>query len=69
MLKLNATGVKTSKKLTAKKHVAIRYESSNPKIATVTKKGGKVTAKKKGTCYIYAYAQNGMFRKIKVTVK
>ena len=26
-------------------------------------------AKKKGTCYIYAYAQNGVFKKIKVTVK
>lgn len=24
---------------------------------------------KKGTCYIYAYAQNGVYKKIKVKVK
>ena len=28
-----------------------------------------IKAKNKGTCYIYAYAQNGVFKKIKVTVK
>ena len=28
--------------------------------------GNKV---KKGTCYIYAYVQSGVYRKIKVTVK
>lgn len=51
-----------------KKHVAVRYESSKPKVAKVSK-SGKITAKKKGTCYVYAYAQNGVFKKIKVTVK
>ena len=44
------------------------YESSNINIATVSKKG-VVKAKKKGKCYIYAYAQNGVFRKIKIIVK
>ena len=59
---------KVSKKLTLKKHRAVTYESSNKKIATVTSKG-KIKGVKKGTCYIYAYAQNGVFKKIKVTVK
>lgn len=57
-----------NKKLTVKKHRGVCYESSNPKIATVNAKG-KIIAKKKGTCYIYAYAQNGVFKKLKITVK
>lgn len=58
----------SSKKLPVKKHVAIRYETSNKKIATVTSKG-VIKGIKKGTCYVYVYAQNGLFKKIKVTVK
>ena len=34
-----------------------------------TKKGGKVTATKRGTATIYAYAQNGVMAKIKIKVK
>lgn len=49
-------------------HQDIKYESSNTKVASVTGKG-VIKAKKKGTCYIYVYAQNGMYRRIKVTVK
>ena len=67
-MKLNAKAVAQSKTLTVKKHASIRYESSNKKIVTVTRKG-VVKAKKKGTCYIYAYAQNGVFKKIKIVVK
>lgn len=53
----------------AKIHIAkFRYESTNTKVATVTKKG-VVKAKKKGTAYIYVYAQNGVYKKVKVTVK
>ncbi len=37
-------------------------------IASVDKKG-KIKGKNKGSCYVYAYAQNGVFSKIKVTVK
>ena len=66
-LKLNAKAVKASK-LAVKNHRAVSYESSNPKIATVSKKG-VVKGKKKGTCYIYAYAQNGVAKKIKVVVR
>ena len=46
----------------------VRYESSNSAVATVNKKG-EVTAKKKGTAYIYVYTQNGVYKKVKVTVR
>ena len=51
-----------------KQHVNIKFESTNTKIATVTK-NGRIKAKKKGTCYIYVYAQNGVYKRISVTVK
>ncbi|MBQ6438881.1 MAG: RICIN domain-containing protein [Mogibacterium sp.] len=57
-----------SKKLNVKKHRVLKYETSNKKIATVSSKG-VIKGKKRGTCYVYAYAQNGVFAKIKVTVK
>ena len=28
-----------------------------------------IKAKKKGTCYVYTYAQNGVYKKIKIIVK
>ena len=67
-LKLEPTQVKVSKSLEARKHVAIRYESTNKNIAKVTSKG-VIKALKKGTCYVYVYAQNGVYKKIKVVVK
>ncbi len=54
--------------LQVKNHRAVAFESSDYRIATVTSKG-KIKGVKKGTCYIYAYAQNGMCAKIKVKVK
>ena len=67
-LKLKAKAVPQSKKRKVKKHVAVRYESTNTNIVTVSKKG-VVKAKAKGTCHVYAYAQDGVFKKIKITVK
>lgn len=80
-LKVNKTAVSLSKgktfaikaeqiikSLTIRKHANIKYESSNSKIASVTGKG-VIKANKKGTCYIYVYAQNGKYKRIKVTVK
>lgn len=49
-------------------HAKIMYESTNKKIASVNSKG-VIKAKKKGTCYIYVYAQNGVYKRIRVTVK
>jgi uncharacterized protein YjdB len=61
--------VKTSLKFkNHTKNGGMRYESSNTKIATVSAKG-VIKANKAGTCYVYVYAQNGVAKKIKVTVK
>lgn len=65
-LKFNAKAVK-SKANKAKAYRPIAYESSDPSIAAVSAKG-VVKAKMPGTCYVYAYAQNGVFKKVKVTV-
>ena len=67
-LKLKAKPVAQSKKLKVKRHRKVAYESSNPKVATVSKSGA-VKAKSKGSCVIYAYAQNGVCKKIVVKVK
>lgn len=64
--KIKAKEAKSTKKI--KHHRAICYESGNTKVAAVTGKG-VVRAKKKGTCTIYAYAQNGVCKTIKLTVK
>ena len=55
-------------KLKIKTHRAMKYVSANTSIATVSSKG-VIKGKKKGTTYVYAYAQNGVCAKIKVTVK
>lgn len=65
-----------TKKITAKlkkgrgilKFKNIRFESSDPQVATVTAKG-KIKALAPGTCYIYAYAGNGACARTKVIVK
>ncbi len=46
----------------------LRYLSSNNKIASVNRKG-KIKAKAKGTCRIYVYAANGVWKTVRVTVK
>ena len=48
------------------KYMTATSVSDNVNIAAVSK-NGKVTAVKKGTCSIYVYAQNGVYKKIKVT--
>ena len=67
-LSLGAKAVKASKKLKVKKRRALKYESSDTAVAAVSSKG-VITAKAAGTCYVYAYAQNGVSKKIKVTVR
>ena len=66
-LKLGASAVRASR-LKVKSHRMISYESSNEAIASVSGTG-VVKGKQKGTCYIFAYAQNGVYRKIKIVVK
>ena len=61
--------VDSTKKQLSDAHAAqFRYASSDKTVATVDK-NGKITAKAKGTCYIYVYAKNGYAKKVKVTVK
>lgn len=62
-LKAKATGKKV------KVHRKIRYESLNPAVATVNASSGKVKGVKKGTVTIICYAQNGVYKNVKVTVK
>ena len=65
---IKATVTPASKKLELKNHRKLRYESSDSSIVSVNDKG-KIKAKKKGTAYVFVYAQNGMSAKITVTVK
>ena len=66
-LKATVKGVKSGKKVL--QHVRlVRYYSSNANVATVTS-GGKVKAVGKGSCTIYALANNGVRAKVKVKVK
>ncbi len=51
-----------------KTHRKVAWESSNPSVATVNS-AGVIQAVAKGKCYVYAYAQNGLFARVKVTVK
>lgn len=67
ILGAKAAKVKKSKKL-PKTYKAVRYASSNTKVAAVSAKG-VITAKAAGTCYVYAYGTNGVCKAIKVTVK
>ena len=61
--------VKMKGKAKQMKHVQpVRYLSSDETIATVTRTG-KITARTKGTCFIYACAVNGKTAKTKITVR
>ena len=68
-IKAKVKKLKKGKKLMPTKHeLKLRYLSTDTSIATVSKKG-KIKGVKAGTCYVYAYAHNGVFKKITVTVK
>ena len=67
-VKIRAAAVPQSGKLKVRRHRKISFETADPKVAVVTK-DGKITAIGKGQCMIYAYAQNGVMKTIKVTVK
>ena len=67
--KIKATVTLENKNKKPIDHVAaLRYYSTNKKVATVDK-NGKITAKKKGKATIYIYANNGVSKKVVVTVK
>ena len=63
---IKAKEVKKDKKVA--RHRKLCYESSNTKVATVTP-DGLIRATGKGTCTIWVYAQNGVYKALKITVK
>ena len=66
-LKAKLKGVKPGMKLLD--HVGrVRFYSTDANVATVDD-GGTVKAVSKGTCTVYAIANNGVRNKVKVTVK
>ena len=68
-IKANATKEMKGKRFMPKRHEPrIRFASSNKSIATVNG-SGKIKGIKAGTCYVYAFAPNGVSMKIKVGVK
>ena len=62
------TAKEVKKDKTIKHHRNLCYETSNSEVATVTP-DGMITATGKGTCTVWVYAQNGVYRAITVTVK
>ena len=65
-VKATVNKLKKGKKLLP--HVSkLRYVSSDTKVATVSK-NGKITAKGSGSCFVYVFAHNGAYKKIKITV-
>lgn len=68
-IKARVIKLKGGKKLIPTRHTTrIRYISSNKSIAKVSK-SGKVKGFNKGTCYVYVFTTNGIYKKIKVKVK
>lgn len=63
---IKAKEVAKDKKIS--RHRNIRFVSTDKEVATVTSKG-VVKTKKAGSCFIYVYAQNGVYKKVKVVVK
>lgn len=63
---IKAKEIKKDKKI--ERHRKLCYESSNTKVATVTP-DGLIRATGKGTCTIWVYAQNGVYKALKITVK
>lgn len=47
---------------------AVRFSSSNSRVATVNSRG-IISARNKGTCVIYCYAPNGVRKNVRVTVR
>lgn len=66
--KAQITAKEVEKDNKIKHHRNLCYESSNTEVATVTSKG-LIRAKGKGTCKIWVYAQNGVYKELTITVK
>lgn len=68
-IKASVRKMRPGKKLISRKHTAkLRYISSDPSVAKVSK-NGKVTARAAGRCKIYVIAANGVRSSVGITVK
>ncbi|MCR5624203.1 MAG: Ig-like domain-containing protein, partial [Lachnospiraceae bacterium] len=67
-VKIKAKMVKVNKKRKLDIKRLLSYESSDTKVATVAE-DGTITGVAAGTCTVYVYAQNGMYKEIQVTVQ
>ena len=45
------------------------FESMNTAVVKVSVSGGKIKALGRGKAVVYVYAQNGVFKKLTITVK
>lgn len=67
---IESTAVLEEKGKKVLRHVSeYRYFSTDPDIVKVNRTTGKFVARKKGSCYIYVVANNGVYKRIKITVK
>jgi uncharacterized protein YjdB len=67
-LKVRTVKKSNENKIMPNCHIAqVRYLSTDKEVAIVTK-SGKIKAIGRGTCYVYAFAHNGVSKRIKVTV-
>ena len=64
--RIKAKEIKESKPL--RHHREVSYESSRPKALSVSRKG-VIKAKTKGKYTVYAYAQSGVYKKVKISVR
>ncbi|MGI6737111.1 MAG: InlB B-repeat-containing protein [Anaerovoracaceae bacterium] len=67
--RLKTKSIRESKKRKVQIHRPTYFESSDPAVATVGLKSGKITARGKGHCYIYVYSQSGKYARVNITVK
>ena len=68
-IKLFSREIPEEKNKTIRPHRPVCFETEDSEIASVGRKTGVLRGLKKGTVILYAYAQNGIYCKIKVTVK
>jgi hypothetical protein len=69
IIKANLNKLYKGRKLMPKIHTAaLRYVSTSPGVAKVTKRG-RIKGLKKGKCCVYVFAHNGVSKKIDVIIK
>ena len=64
---VKAKAVAPSKNRKVRQYRKVKFETTNKKVAAVSK-NGTIRGVGKGTCTVYAYAQNGVYKRIRVTV-